>query len=228
MSESEHHGSGKRNARILIVDDHPIVRQGLKGFIDHESDLTTCGEAEDAAAAMTGIRELRPDAVIVDISLKETSGLELIKDIKDQYPDIAVLTLSMHDESLYAERALRAGAKAYVMKHEATEHIIKAIRTVLAGEVYLSDRMQQRIMGKLVGDRHDVGAKAIDRLSDRELEVFELIGKGHSTRQIAERLYLSVKTIETYRQHIKQKLHLADGAELLQNAIRWVSSSDTL
>ena len=225
MSAKQRQSPAETKTKVLIVDDHPIVRQGLRGFINREADLEVCGEADDAPAALAAIRKLQPDIAIVDISLKETSGLELIKDIKTQYPDIVVLVLSMHDESLYAERVLRAGARGYITKQQATDHIIMAIRTVLAGEVYLSDRMKQRIMGKLVGERRDVGAKAMDRLSDRELEVFELIGRGHSTRQIAEKLYLSVKTIETYRQHIKEKLHLADAAELLQHAIQWVISS---
>lgn len=227
MSQQDQQDPVVAKTNVLIVDDHPIVRQGLRGFIDQEADLEVCGEADDARAAMEAIKQLEPDLAIVDISLKETSGLELIKDIKARYPEVLVLALSMHDESLYAERVLRAGGRGYITKHQATDHIILAIRTVLAGEVYVSDRMKQRIMGKLVGDRHDVGAKAIDRLSDRELEVFELIGRGQSTRQIAEKLFLSVKTIETYRQHIKTKLGLADAAELLQYAIRWVISSGT-
>ena len=227
MSQQDQQDPVVAKTNVLIVDDHPIVRQGLRGFIDQEADLEVCGEADDARAAMEAIKQLEPDLAIVDISLKETSGLELIKDIKARYPEVVVLALSMHDESLYAERVLRAGGRGYITKHQATDHIILAIRTVLAGEVYVSDRMKQRIMGKLVGDRHDVGAKAIDRLSDRELEVFELIGRGQSTRQIAEKLFLSVKTIETYRQHIKTKLGLADAAELLQYAIRWVISSGT-
>ena len=227
MSAKERQSSAGAKTKVLIVDDHPIVRQGLRGFIDQEADLKVCGEADDAPTALAAIKKLQPDIAVVDLSLKETSGLELIKDIKNQYPDVAVLILSMHDESLYAERVLRAGARGYITKQQATDHIIMAIRTVLAGEVYVSDHIKQRVMGKLVGDRHGVGSEAIDRLSDRELEVFELIGRGHSTRQIAEKLYLSVKTIETYRQHLKEKLHLTDAAELLQHAIRYVISSST-
>ena len=160
--------------------------------------------------------------VIVDVSLKQTSGLELIKDIKTRYPGMPVLTLSMHDESLYAERALRAGARGYIMKQQATEELITAIRKVLDGQIYVSDTVAAKMVGKLVSGRPDVGASAIDRLSDRELEVFRLIGEGHGTRQIAEKLHLSVKTIETYRAHIKEKLNLADSAELLLYAIQWV------
>ncbi|MHC4456120.1 MAG: response regulator transcription factor [Planctomycetota bacterium] len=212
--------------KILIVDDHPIVRQGLAELINHEDDLEVCGQAEDAHQAMQAIKELNPGMVVVDISLKETSGMELIKDIQVQYPNLTVLALSMHDESLYAERALRAGAKGYIMKAEATENVVTAIRKVLGGQIYVSDRMAAKMMRRLVGGRPDVGASAIDRLSDRELEVFRLIGQGYGSRQIAERLHLSIKTIETYRAHIKEKLNLADAAELLQYAIQWATSQN--
>ena len=210
--------------RILIVDDHPIVRQGLAELINHEEDFAVCGQAEDYHEALRAIGQLNPDMAVVDISLKETSGLELIKDIHSQHPDLPVLALSMHDETLYAERALRAGAMGYIMKQEATENVIAAIRRVLGGELYVSERMASRMVRKLVTGQTVTNASPVDSLSDRELEVFRLIGKGHGTRQISERLCLSVKTIETYRAHIKDKLNLADAAELLQYAIQWVSS----
>ena len=216
----------QNKTRILIVDDHPIVRQGLAELINHEQDLTVCGQAEDALEALRAIKEINPNMVIVDISLKETSGLELIKDIGAQYGDLPVLALSMHDESLYAERALRAGAKGYIMKAEATENVVTAIRRVLSGQIYVSDKMAAKMVRKLVGGRRETGASAIERLSDRELEVFSLIGQGQGTRQIAEKLHLSVKTVETYRAHIKEKLNLADANELLQYAIQWVRSQD--
>ena len=206
--------------RILIVDDHPIVRQGLAGLINHEGDFAVCGQAEDYHEALAAVGQLKPDMVVVDISLKETSGLELIKDIHLQHPDLPVLVLSMHDETLYAERALRAGAMGYIMKQEATENVIAAIRRVLGGEIYVSDRMASRMVRKLVTGETVTNISPVDSLSDRELEVFRLIGKGHGTRQISERLCLSVKTIETYRAHIKDKLDLADAAELLQYAIQ--------
>ncbi|UCF16915.1 MAG: response regulator transcription factor, partial [Phycisphaerales bacterium] len=174
--------------------------------------------------AMKAIKELNPNMAIVDITLKETSGLELIKDIHSQYPDLPVLALSMHDETLYAERSLRAGAMGYIMKQEATENVIVAVRRILDGEIYVSDRMAGRMVRKLVKGQIETSASQVDSLSDRELEVFRLIGKGHGTRQISERLHLSVKTIETYRAHIKDKLNLADAAELLKYAIQWVSS----
>jgi len=218
--------SKKKESKILIVDDHPIVRRGLAELINREENLMVCGQAEDAYDAMEAIKTLKPDLVIVDISLKEKSGIEVIKDIKSRYPTLTVLILSMHDESLYAERALRAGAKGYIMKQEATEKVITAIRKVLSGQVYVSNRMAARMVGKFVGGGPDVGASEIDRLSDRELEVFCLIGQGHGTREIAEKLHLSVKTIETYRAHIKEKLNLTSAAELLRYAIRWVSSEN--
>jgi DNA-binding NarL/FixJ family response regulator len=216
----------KSKARVLIVDDHPIIRQGLSELINHEDDLVVCGQAEGANQALSAIKKTRPDTVVVDISLKDRSGLELIKDIRAQHPDLAVLALSMHDESLYAERALRAGARGYVMKVEATENVVKAIRRVLSGQVYLSDRMSARMIHKLVGHEAEASDSGIDRLSDRELEVFTMIGQGIGTRQIAEKLCLSIKTIETYRAHIKEKLDLADAAELLTYAVQWVSSRD--
>lgn len=209
---------------VLIVDDHPIVRQGLTQLIDQEPDLHVCGQAEDAYQAMRAIRELTPDMVVVDISLKQTSGIELIKDIKVQYPSLPVLTLSMHDEGIYAERALRAGAKGYIMKQEATEKVVTAIRRVLAGEVYVSEGMAAKMVSKLVAGPAEAGGSPVDRLSDRELEVFRLIGVGYGTREMAEKLHLSIKTIETYRAHIKEKLDLVDTNELLRTAITWVNA----
>lgn len=214
----------KNKTNILIVDDHPIVRQGLAELVNHENDFVVCGQAEDAHQAMKAVKELKPDMAIVDISLKETSGMELIKNLNLQYPNLPVLALSMHDESLYAERALRAGARGYIMKVEATEKVIMAIHKILNGEIYISDKMAAKMMHKLVGRGNKIIASPLDSLSNRELEVFQLIGKGFGTRQISERLYLSIKTIETYRAHIKEKLHLADAPELLQYAIQWVNS----
>jgi DNA-binding NarL/FixJ family response regulator len=221
--ESDH-----KKTRILVVDDHPIVREGITKLIEQENDLTVCGQAEDAHEARKAVNTLKPDMVIVDISLKETSGMDLIKDIQAQHPKIPVLTLSMHDESLYAERALRAGAKGYVMKQEAPEKVVTAIRTVLSGKLYVSDMVTTRMMHKLVGSKSEPATCGVDALSDRELEVFLLIGQGFGTRQIAEKLFLSVKTIETYRAHIKEKLGLADATELLQYAIQWVSNEDKM
>jgi DNA-binding NarL/FixJ family response regulator len=218
--------TGRDKSKILIVDDHPIVRQGLAELVNHENDLVVCGQAEDAHQARKAIKELRPDMAVIDISLRETSGIELIKDINVQYPNLPVLALSMHDESLYAERALRAGAKGYIMKAEATEKVITAIRKILNGEIYVSDKMAAKMVRKLVGGKAKISTTPVERLSDRELEVFHLIGKGYGTRQISERLHLSIKTIETYRAHIKEKLSLTNAAELLRYAIQWVSSQN--
>jgi DNA-binding NarL/FixJ family response regulator len=213
---------GKRT--VLIVDDHPIVRQGLAQLINEEKDLEVCGQAEDAHEAIQAIRQLDPDLVIVDISLKDTSGIELIKDLKVQYPALPVLTLSMHDEAVYGERALRAGAKGYIMKQEATEKVVTAIRRVLAGEVYVSSGMAAKMVSKFVrGGTRTTGSPA-DGLSDRELEVFRMIGEGYSTREMAVKLHLSIKTVETYRAHIKDKLGLQDTNELLRSAIQWVNA----
>jgi len=214
----------RKKRTVLIVDDHPIVRQGLTQLINQESDLLVCGQAEAAHDAIAAIRQFHPDMVIVDISLKDTSGVELIKDLKVQFPELPVLPLSMHDEAVYGERALRAGARGYIMKQEATEKVVTAIRRVLAGEVYVSDGMAAKMVSKLVGGVSKKPASPIESLSDRELEVFRMIGEGFNTREMAEKLHLSVKTIETYRAHIKDKLALQDASELLRSAIQWVNS----
>ena len=212
--------------KIIIVDDHPIVRQGLADLVNQEPDLKVCAQAEDALQAVALIKKFTPHLAVVDIALKDSSGIDLIKDIKIQFPHLLVLALSMHDESLYAERVLRAGAKGYIMKQEATEEVIGAIRKVLDGGIYLSDKMAGKMMRKLVGQPAQPAVYTVESLSDRELEVFLLIGEGFSTRRIAEKLFLSVKTIETYREHLKEKLNLADSAHLLQYAIQWVKSHD--
>jgi DNA-binding NarL/FixJ family response regulator len=210
-----------RKARILIVDDHPIVRQGLVQMLGHEPDMEACGEAESAAEALKAIAAAAPDAAIVDLSLKDSSGLELLKDIRVRYPRLPVLVLSVYDESMYAERALRAGAKGYMMKEEAAEKVVTAIRRILAGQIYLSEAMASRLLHVLVDGRPDAGLSPAERLSDRELEVFQLIGQGFGNTEIARRLHLSPRTVETYRGHIKEKLNLSGATELLQHAIQW-------
>ncbi len=211
----------EKKAKILIVDDYPIMRRGLVELIDQERDLAVCGEAESIASALDAIKQRSPQVVLVDLSLKNESGLELIKDIKLRYPKIMILVLSMHDEEIYAERVLRAGAHGYIMKQQATDQILAAIRRVLAGEFYLSDAMASKIVRSVTGDRPAPTSSPVERLSDRELEVFRLIGAGLGTRQIAERFSRSIKTVETYREHIKLKLDLKDSSELVQNAIQW-------
>jgi DNA-binding NarL/FixJ family response regulator len=218
------HATKKSKAKIIVVDDHPIVRQGLVQMIGHEPDMEVCGEAEGAADALKAIAATNPDAAIVDLSLKGSSGLELLKDIRVRHPKLPVLVLSVYDESMYAERALRAGARGYMMKEEAAEKVLTAIRRILSGQVYLSENMASRLLNVLVDGRAESGATPAERLSDRELEVFQLIGQGFGNTEIARQLHLSPKTVETYRGHIKEKLNLASSTELLQHAIRWAQS----
>ncbi|MEO6035039.1 MAG: response regulator transcription factor [Verrucomicrobiota bacterium] len=206
--------------RIVIVDDHPILREGLAKLIDQQKDLSICGQFEEAGAAFDSMASLNPDLALVDISLKGSSGVELLKNIKAHYPKMLVLVLSMHDESLYAERVLRAGASGYIMKQEASEKVLEAIRKVLTGEIYLSEKMSAKLMHQLIGGRSNSSGSLMERLSDRELEVFGLIGQGRGTREIAEQLHLSVKTIESHRAHIKEKLNLKNATELVHRAIQ--------
>jgi DNA-binding NarL/FixJ family response regulator len=208
--------------RVFIVDDHPIVRQGLAQMIDQEDDLIVCGDAENAHDALGSLDQLKPDIVMIDISLQGMGGIELIKNIKNRHPDLPVLVLSMHDESLYAERALRAGARGYIMKQEAPGSVLIAIRRVLSGEIYVSEKITAKILEKSIEGRLDKSTSPIDLLSDRELEVFQMIGRGRATRQIAKELHLSIKTVETYREHIKEKMKLENAAELVRHAIQWV------
>ncbi len=216
----------KKN-RVLVVDDHPIVRQGLSLLINREADLMVCGEAEDARMAMQAIITARPDILVVDISLNGPDGLDLLKDVRTRYPELPVLILSMHDESIYAERALRAGAQGYIMKQEASEKVLVALRRILNNEIYVSERIANRMLQRYIGCPSDGRASSISDLTDRELEVFRLIGEGHSTRQIAEQLHISVKTVESYQAHIKEKLSLRSARELVQHAIQWSISEKT-
>jgi DNA-binding NarL/FixJ family response regulator len=206
-------------ARILLVDDHPVMREGFAQLINLEKDLEVCGQAEDAPRALAALAQGQPDLVVVDITLKGVSGIELIKSIKALQPDTPVLALSMHDESLYAERALRAGALGYVMKQAAIPEVMTAIRRVLRRELYLSERMRSRLLDRLAEHGPDGARSDMDRLSDRELEVFQLIGRGLGTRQIAGELGLSIKTVETYRANIKQKFKLRTATELVRVAV---------
>jgi DNA-binding NarL/FixJ family response regulator len=214
----------KGKYRVLLIDDHPLLRKGLAELINQEPDLIVCGEAEEAPKAFEAVGVLNPDVALVDISLKGGNGLELIKNLKARYPDLPLLVLSMHDETLYAERALRAGSLGYIMKEEAIDKVLAAIRQVISGEIFLSDRMKGRMLNQLVGGRIKQGSSSIDNLSDRELEVFRLIGEGRGTRQIAEELRLSVRTVEAYREYIKDKLNLKNGTELVQHAFQYVHS----
>ena len=219
LTRSKAEAPAKR--RIFIVDDHPIVREGLSLMMNREPDLMVCGEAEEAATALQAITSTRPDFLIVDISLNGPDGLDLLKSIRVRFPNLPVLILSMHDESIYAERALRAGANGYIMKQEATEKVLIAVRQILNQKVYVSDRIANRMLQQYINGSANEAHSPIAELSDRELEVFRLIGEGHSTRMIADELHLSVKTVESYQAHIKDKLSLKTGRELVQRAIEW-------
>ena len=211
----------EKASRIVIVDDHPLFRKGLEQLINSSDDaFRICGEAGDAAEGMTVIRQLKPDLAIVDLSLPGANGIELIKNIRAEFPKLPVLILSMHDESLYALRALRAGAQGYVMKQEALENVVVAIREVLAGKPYLSQDMSAKLITNFASGTNQ--ANPTDKLSDRELEILELIGKGRDVREIAKALHISSKTVETHRAHIKEKLNLKNARQVTRFAVQWL------
>ena len=207
--------------KILLVDDHPLVREWLTNLLNQQSDFQVCGETGGAPEALQLIGSIKPDIAIVDISLASGSGIELIKNIRSGYAEVALLVLSMHDELLYAERALRAGAGGYIMKSEATQKVIQAIRSVLVGEIYVSPQVASLMAQKFVGGKNRKTNFPIEQLSDRELEVFQLLGRGFSTRQISEHLHVGFKTVQGYSARIKEKLNLANINELMREAIRW-------
>ena len=207
--------------RVLLVDDHPLVRERLAEIINREPDLTVCGEAEDRHQALGAVQTTQPDLVIVDLTLKNSDGVELIRDIHSRWPAQRMLVVSMHDESLYAERVLRAGARGYITKQEATRSILQAIRSVLNGTIYLNETISTQILRRLTAAPGAHAVSPAEFLADRELQVFELTGRGLNTRQIAQQLDISSKTVETYRRRIRDKLKLGDPADLLQSAITW-------
>ncbi|MFY9791441.1 MAG: response regulator transcription factor [Candidatus Sulfotelmatobacter sp.] len=221
ISKPANEQSAFKKKTVFVVDDHPIVRQGLTLLIDREADLSVCGEAEEMHSALRAIPILHPDILIVDISLNGPDGLELLKNVRITWPRLPVLVLSMHDESIYAERALRAGANGYIMKQEATEKVLVALRRILSGEIYVSSRIANSMLQHYVRGASPSEHSSISELTDRELEVFRLIGEGQGTRQIAEVLHLSVKTVESYQAHIKEKLCLRSARELVQHAVEW-------
>jgi DNA-binding NarL/FixJ family response regulator len=214
-----------KKKRIFIVDDHPIMRQGLAQLINHEPDLEMVGEASDARTALTGVLEARPDLAIIDISLPGKNGLELIKDLKASSDGVLMLVHSMHDESLYVERVLRAGAHGYIMKHEGGKKVMDAVRKVLRGEIYVSPEMSGKIL-EIFSGRRPSSTDPVEALSDRQFEIFQMIGQGKGTRAIAESLNVSVKTIDAHRAHIKEKLGLKSGNELVRFAVRWVENQN--
>jgi DNA-binding NarL/FixJ family response regulator len=212
--------------RIVIVDDHPLFRKGLEQLIHSEDGFAVCGEANNAPEAMEVIRKLNPDLAIVDLSLPGANGIELIKNVRAEFPKLPILVLSMHDESLYAVRALRAGADGYVMKHEAMANVIHAVREIFNGHPYLSPTMAAQVITKFTHRKAEGETDAVERLSDRELEILELIGKGHEVRQIAKLLHLSPKTVETHRAHIKDKLDLKNSREVARFALQWLNARE--
>jgi DNA-binding NarL/FixJ family response regulator len=212
--------------RIVIVDDHPLFRKGLEELIHSDGSFAVCGEAGNATEAMEVIRKLNPDLAIVDLSLPGANGIELIKNIRAEFSKLPILVLSMHDESLYALRALRAGAEGYVMKHEAMANVVQAIREVFNGRPYLSPAMAAQVITKFAHRESEGEPDAVERLSDRELEILELIGKGREVREIANRLHLSPKTVETHRAHIKEKLQLKNAREVVRFAVQWIDARD--
>ncbi|MCE9562632.1 MAG: response regulator transcription factor [Planctomycetes bacterium] len=211
--------------RVLVIDDHPVVRDGLSALLGTEPDLEVCGEAEDVAGALAQLKSARPDVAIVDVTLKNGNGIDLVKRIRAHNPTVRVLVWSMYPEELYAERALRAGAQGYVHKGRSTQEILVALRVVLAGKVYLSGDQADRLLRRLVGGSTGSERVPVECLSDRELEAFELMGQGRTTEQIAEAMHISPKTVETYRARIKEKLDLDNITELIQHATRWVLES---
>ena len=214
----------RKRQRILIVDDHPMMRQGLAQLIGLEPDLTICGEAETAEQALGLVDPLKPDLVLADISLPGKNGLELIKDFQALQPGLPVLVISMHDESLYAERVLRAGGRGYIMKQEGGKKLMLALRQVLAGKIYVSEKISADILEMFSGRRAGAEGSPVEKLTDREFEVFQHIGQGKGTREIAEKLHLSVKTVEVHRANIKAKLKLNSASELVHFAVRWSES----
>jgi DNA-binding NarL/FixJ family response regulator len=210
--------------RVFLLDDHPMTRYGLTQLINQEPDLLVCGEAESAARALGAIKPSRPDLVLADLTMPGKSGLEFIKDLRAQHPGVPVLVVSMHDESIYAERVLRAGARGYIMKNEGGEKVLAAIRQVLRGEIYISKSTSNALLDNLTRRHPSVGEARPGVLSDREFEVFQLIGQGLSAQQIGQRLNLSIKTVGTHRDHIKQKLKLQSGPELIRQAVRWAAA----
>lgn len=217
----------KARKKILIVDDHPMMRSGLTQLVNNEPDLTVCGEAENAFQALDAIALLKPDLVLADITLPGKSGLELIKDVQAMHPGLAVLAISMHDEEIYAERVLRAGGRGYIMKQVGGKKMTEAIRQVLSGQIYVSEKMSARILEIFSGRRAEAGGSPVAKLTDREFQVFELIGQGLGTREIAGRLHLSAKTVEVHRVNIKRKLKLKTAPELIHFAVRWMESQPT-
>ena len=221
-SETQRNSTGTRS-KVFLVEDHPVTRDGLAQLINYQDDLCMCGTAGTVAKALEGIENSKPDLAIVDVSLPDGHGIELVKDLRARFPALRILMLSMHDETLYAERALRAGAGGYIMKQESTNTVLAAARQILRGVTYLSPKLQERVLQRFASGISTPVNSEIERLTDRELEIYELIGRGRGTREIAQHLRLSVSTVETHRAHLKEKLELESATELVRRAVEWVS-----
>jgi DNA-binding NarL/FixJ family response regulator len=219
-------GTKRSVRRVLIVDDHPIVRQGLRRVMENEEDLMVCGEAESVRDARAAVKELNPDVMVADVSLKQGDGIELVRDVRAHHPHLPILVLSMHDETIYAERMLAAGANGYIMKQAASEQFLVAIRRVIDGGIYVSESIGNKMIQKFAAGGAYLSANPIDRLSNRELQILHMIGKGMSTRETAQSLNLSIKTVESHRQRIKRKLNLSTGTQLVQYAVNWFTGRD--
>jgi DNA-binding NarL/FixJ family response regulator len=216
--------TAEMRSRVLIVDDHPMMRYGIVRLIEQEPDLVVCGEAENASRALAAVRALKPQVILADLTMPGGEGLEFIKDVRSLHPEIAVLVVSMHDEALYAERALRAGARGYIMKNEGGEKLVEAIRQVLQGKTYVSENMSGKVLEIFSGRRRRTDDTTIGKLTDREFEVFRLLGQGLTTREIGQQLRLGTKTVETHRFHIREKLGLKSGPALIKYAVRWAGT----
>lgn len=214
--------AGATPRRVFVVDDHPLIREGLAAQLANQPNMVLCGEAEDVAEAIARTAEAEPDLVIVDISLKNGNGIDLVKRLKAKDPSLVILVWSMHPENLYAERALRAGARGYVSKSKSANEIMEAVQTVLDGKTYLSPEMSEKLLGRVIGGQKAIEASSLETLTDRELETFGLLGQGLTTQQIASKMHVSRKTVETYRARIKEKLGLANAVELIQHSVQWV------
>ncbi|MGA2656882.1 MAG: response regulator transcription factor [Verrucomicrobiota bacterium] len=228
MTTKNGQATSEKRAPILIVDDHPMTRYGIARLLEQEPDLIVCGEAENASRALAAVRTLRPQVVLADLTMPGGEGLEFIKDLRALHPEVAVLVVSMHDEALYAERALRAGARGYIMKNEGGEKLVKAIRQVLGGKTYVSENMSGKVLEIFSGHRRRADDTTIGKLTDREFEVFRLLGQGLTTREIGQRLHLGAKTVETHRLHVRQKLGLESGPALIKYAVHWAGTQELI
>jgi DNA-binding NarL/FixJ family response regulator len=220
--------TAEMRSRVLVVDDHPMTRYGIVRLIEQEPDLVVCGEAENASRALAAVRAFKPQVVLADLTMPGGEGLEFIKNVRSLHPEIAVLVVSMHDEALYAERALRAGARGYIMKNEGGEKLVEAIRQVLQGKTYVSENMSGKVLEIFSGRRRREDDTTIGKLTDREFEVFRLLGQGMTTREIGQQLRLGTKTVETHRLHVREKLGLKSGPALIKYAVRWAGTQELI